>query len=52
MFLSKEYPYLATSPDGIIHPMNEEFGVTEVKCPYKQHEHINADARKDAAFYR
>ena len=35
VFLSKEYPYLATSPDGIIHLMNEEFGVTEVKCPYK-----------------
>lgn len=50
VFLSEEYPYLATSPDGIIHLMNGEFGVIEVKCPYKHHEHTIVDACKDAAF--
>ena len=35
VFLSKEYPYLATSPDGIFHLTDEEFSVIEIKCPYK-----------------
>ena len=50
VFLTEEYPYLATSPDGIIHLTNEEFGVIEVKCPYKHREHTIADACKDAGF--
>ena len=32
VFLSEEFPYLATSPDGVISIDNERFGVIEVKC--------------------
>jgi len=35
VFLSVDYPFLTTSPDGVIHLRNEEFGIMEVKCPYK-----------------
>ena len=35
LFLSEEFPYLATSPDGVISIDNERFGVIEVKCPFK-----------------
>ena len=48
--LSEENLYLATFPDGIIHLTNGEFGVIEVKCPFKHREHTIADACKDAAF--
>ena len=34
-FLSVEYPYLASSPDGSILVGNGKFGLVEVKCPYK-----------------
>jgi len=34
---SGQFPYLATSPDGIIHLGNTKFGILEVKCLYKQH---------------
>ena len=30
--------------------MNREFGVIEVKCSYKHHEHTIVDAYKDTAF--
>ena len=35
VFLSEEFPYLATTPDGIIRLQNGKFGLVEVKCPYK-----------------
>ena len=37
VFLSIDYPFLATSPDGVIHLRNREFGIMEVKCPYIKH---------------
>ena len=43
VFLSEEYPYLATSPDGGIRLMG-------VKCPYKHRDHSIADSCKDSAF--
>jgi len=33
IFLSTDYPYLATSPDGIIPHSASSFGLIEVKCP-------------------
>ena len=50
VFLSEEYPHLATSPDGVIRLTNEEFAVIEVKCPYKHRDHSIADSCEDAAF--
>ena len=50
VFLSEEFPYLATSPDGVITIDNERFGVIEVKCAFK---HCNSSikvTRKDSHF--
>jgi len=41
VFLSIDYPFLATSPDGVIYLRNEEFGIMEliniVTAPLKWH---------------
>ena len=50
VFLSEKYPYLATSPDGIVYLTNEEFSVVEVKCPYKHRDIKIVDACNDRAF--
>ena len=34
IFLSSSFPYLATSPDGIISLDDTSFGLVEVKCPF------------------
>ena len=34
VFLSEEFPYLATSPDGVICIDNKRFGVIKVKYPF------------------
>ena len=44
VFLSEQFPYLATSPDGIIPLENGKFGVVEVKCPYKHHKTLKTAA--------
>ena len=50
VFLSEQYPYLATSPDGIIRLDNGKFGVVEVKCPYKHRKNSIEVACKDTTF--
>ena len=50
VYLSVEFPYLATSPDGIIPLANGKFGVVEVKCPYKHRNNSIEVACKDPAF--
>lgn len=50
VFLSKEFPYLATSPDGVISIDSERFGVIEVKCPFKHCKNSIEEACKDTAF--
>lgn len=34
-WLDKQYPFIVASPDGTINCKSCEFGVLEVKCPYK-----------------
>jgi len=46
MFLSKSYPYLATSPDGLI-SVGTELGLVEVKCPFKHRESTIEEACND-----
>ena len=50
VFLSVDYPFLATSPDGVIWLRNEKFGIVEVKCPYKHHDNSIEMACQDPAF--
>ena len=50
IFLSEEFPYLATSPHGVITNDNERFGLIEVKCPYKHRNNLIKVACKDNAF--
>ena len=50
VFLSVQFPYLATSPDGIIHLGDTKFGVVEVKCPYKHRKSSIEVACKDLTF--
>ena len=50
MFLSGQFPYLATSPDGIVSLGDGKFGVVEVKCPYKNRKNTIKEACKDSSF--
>ena len=50
VFLSVDYPFLATSPDGVIWLRNEKFGIVEVKCPYKHRDNSIEIACQDPAF--
>ena len=50
VFLSVDYPFLATSPDGIIRLGNQEFGIVEVECPYKHRDSSIELACQDSAF--
>ena len=51
VFLNEDYPFLATSPDGIIKLGSQEFGIVEVKCPYKHRDSSIQLACQDSAFY-
>ena len=50
VFLSEQFPYLATSPDGIVSLRDGKFGVVEVKCLYKHHKKTIEEACKDSSF--
>ena len=51
VFLSEDFPYLATTPDGIIQLENAgKFAVLEVKCPYKHRQNLIEVACEDKAF--
>ena len=50
VFLSVDYPFLATSPDGVIWLRNEKFGIIEVKCPYKHCDNSIEMVCQDPAF--
>ena len=49
-FLSSSFPYLATSPDGIISLDDTSFGLVEVKCPFKHGKSTIEEACSDASF--
>ena len=50
IFLSSSFPYLATSPDGIISLDDTSFGLVEVKCPFKHWKSTIEEACGDASF--
>ena len=50
IFLSTSIPYLATTPDGIIALSGTDFGLVEVKCPFKHRKNKIVDACSDASF--
>ena len=50
IFLSTRYPFLATSPDGIVPLSDTCFGLTEVKCPFKHRKSKIAEACEDGSF--
>jgi len=50
IFLSTDYPYLSTSPDGIIPLSASSFGLIEVKCPFKHKNSKIAEACVDSSF--
>jgi len=51
IFLSTSFPYLATSPDGIIsHDDVVAFGLVEVKCPFKHRKSTIEEACNDPSF--
>ena len=50
IFLSTSIPYLATTPDGIVPLSGMDFGLVEVKCPFKHRKNKIVDACSDASF--
>ncbi|KAM6443940.1 uncharacterized protein PHA67_022075 isoform 1-T1 [Liasis olivaceus] len=52
LFVNKEKPWLAASPDGIVREADtgKELGVLEVKCPYKHRNKTVTEACKDKTF--
>ena len=50
LFLSKQYPFLGVSPDGIMYVGEGKFALIEVKCPYIHRSHSIKDACQDAKF--
>ena len=50
IFLSSSFPYLATSPDGIISLDDTSFGLVEVKCPFKHRKSTIEEACSDVSF--
>ena len=50
IFLSSSFPYLATSPDGIISLDDASFGLVEVKSPFKHPKSTIEEACDDASF--
>ena len=51
LFLNTEFPFLGTSPDGIMYIGDYKIGLVEVTCPYKYHHGSIADVCKDSKFY-
>ena len=49
IFLSASYPYLATSSDSLI-SVETQFGLVEVKCPFKHRKSTIEEACNDASF--
>jgi len=49
-YVLAEFPYLATSPDGVITIDNGRFGVIEVKYPFKHHNNSIEVVCKDTHF--
>ena len=50
IFLSCSIPYLATTPDGVVSFNRRDFGIIEVKCPYKHRKSKIEDACSDTSF--
>ncbi|KAM3835496.1 uncharacterized protein M6D78_010098 [Vipera latastei] len=52
LFVDKDKPWLAASPDGIIQEVDtgKNLGLLEVKCPYKHRNKTVAEACKDKTF--
>ena len=50
VFFSEQFPYLATSPDGIVSLGDGKFGVAEIKCLYKHRKNTIEEACKDSSF--
>lgn len=52
LFVDKDKPWLAASPDGIIQEVDtgKNLGLLEVKCPYKHRNKTVAEACKDETF--
>ena len=51
IFLSWENSFLGASPDGVLVGDDKEFGILEVKCPYKHRLNAIPDACKDNNFH-
>ena len=49
--LSWQNSFLEASPDGMLVGDCREFGIVEVKCPYKHGIDYVVDARKDSDFH-
>ena len=49
LFVNKDFPHLAASPDGIIQTGNGN-GLLEIKCPYKWRDCTPEEAAKDPQF--
>ena len=50
VYISHHQPFLAASPDGLIHLPNGSLGLVEIKCPFKHRTSTIADACKDPLF--
>ena len=50
VYISHLYPFLAASPDGLIHFSDGSLGLIEVKCPFKHRASMISDACKDPQF--
>ena len=49
LYVNKDYPHLAASPDGIVHSSSGK-GLLEIKCPYKWRDCTPEEAAKDSQF--
>ena len=51
--ISSEYPFNGTSPDGYVYDpvATEQYGLVEIKCPYKFRNQTPEDAASDKNFY-
>ena len=48
----EEHPFLGASPDTCVHDVSavEQFGLAEIKCPYKYRDHLPEDAALNSDF--
>lgn len=51
IFLSWENSFIGASPDGVLVGDDGEFGIVEVKCPYKHRLHSIEEACSDSGFH-